>query len=61
VREVSVRKKCESACITPLHCAAVNPDTRALEALFRVVPDVHVVDADQRKLVHYAAACAGDG
>ena len=59
VREVSALKKADwsNRQITPLHCASINPDIGPLEALFRVSPDVNVADGDQKKLVHYAAAC----
>ena len=44
--------------ITPLHCACINPDPKYLKALLDAGPDVNTVDADLRKPVHYAAACA---
>ena len=46
---------------TPLHCACVNPNTGPLEALLKVNPDLNISDSDQKKLVHYAAACNGLG
>ena len=56
---MSAKKKAgwENRQITPLHCACINPSTGPLEALFKVCPDIHVSDRDERKLVHYAAAC----
>ena len=82
VRQTSAVKKADwfSRCVTPLHCACINPDTGKLslschtschscyspdtgplEALFRVNPDLYVTDSDQKKLVHYAAACQDVG
>ena len=53
IREVSVRKKGVKG-LTPLHCAAINPSTSALEQLYAICPDVNVADDDHRKLIHYA-------
>ena len=63
IREISARKKggLENKQITPLHCACINPDIGPLEALFKVCPDLYVADSEDRKLVHYAAACQEDG
>ena len=63
VREVSARKKggWENKQITPLHCACINPSTGPLEALFKVCPDLYIADSEDRKLVHYAAACEDVG
>ena len=56
LREASVKKKSHFG-LTPIHCAATNSDTRALEHLYRACPDVHISDDLGRKLVHYAAGC----
>ena len=63
IKEVSVNKKADysNRQITPLHCACINPNTGPLEAMFRVSPDLSAADLDQRKLVHYAAACSEVG
>ena len=63
VREVSAKKKAgyENKNITPLHCACINPSIGPLQALFRVCPDIYIADSDEKKLVHYAAACADVG
>ena len=63
VREGSARKKAgyENKQITPLHCACINPSIGLLEALFKVCPDLYIADSDEKKLVHYAAACEDDG
>lgn len=45
--------------ITPLHCACINPNVKYLEE-FTKVPgfrEWNMGDLDERKLVHYAAAC----
>ena len=47
--------------LLPLHCAAINPNTKYLQKLFAVVPDYQVKDCRGRKLIHYAAACEGSG
>ena len=59
IKEVSVNKKADysNKQITPMHCACINPDPGPLEAMFRVNPNLGQADLDQRKLVHYAAAC----
>ena len=58
VREASTFKKAtwSNRCITPLHCACINPDTGPLDALLRVNPDLNIADSDKKKLVHYASA-----
>ena len=56
LREASAKKKAHFG-LTPLHCAAINPDTRPLQHLFKVCPDLYLQDDQGRKLVHYAAAC----
>ena len=63
IKEVSVKKKADygNKQITPLHCACINPNTGPLEAMFRISPDLSMADTDQRKLVHYAAACSDVG
>ena len=63
VREASAVKKATWAnrCLTPLHCACINPNTGPLEALFKVNPDLNIADSDKKKLVHYAAACQDVG
>ena len=64
IKEVSVNKKADysNRQITPMHCACINPwSTGPLEAMFRISPDLSIADTDQRKLVHYAAACSEVG
>lgn len=47
--------------MTPLHCAAVNPNPKYLSQLLSVLPEYSIVDEKSRRLVHYAAACTGTG
>ncbi|XP_029642629.1 poly [ADP-ribose] polymerase tankyrase isoform X2 [Octopus sinensis] len=53
----SVTKKPFYSKITPIHCAAINPNVKYLQTLLNVQPEVNVVDKWQRRPVHYAAAC----
>lgn len=41
----------------PLHTAAINPNTKALAEIYDAHPDVHVVDGDGNKPIHFAATC----
>lgn len=62
IKKVSVTKKTTgNSSITPLHCAAINPNTEILEALLKISPEYSIQDENMRKLVHYAAACEGTG
>jgi len=62
VKSVSVVKKAmENKRITPLHCAAVNPNPKYLAALLSVRPDYNVLDTGNWTLIHYAAVCCNDG
>lgn len=45
--------------ITPIHCAAINPNSKYLKKLLTVVPDYDIMDSEKRKPIHYAAACEG--
>ena len=47
--------------ITPIHCAAINPNTKYLDKLFTVLPNLNITDADNWKPIHYASVCEGDG
>lgn len=47
--------------VTPMHCAAINPNVEILRAFIDLNGEVGVPDEKQRKLVHYAAACEGVG
>ena len=47
--------------ITPLHCAAINPNAKYLTTLLNVVPEYGILDAKQRRPIHFAATCEGPG
>ncbi|GAB1609603.1 poly [ADP-ribose] polymerase tankyrase-like isoform X2 [Argonauta hians] len=53
----SVTKKPFASKITPIHCAAINPNVKYLQTLLNIQPDINIVDKWQRRPVHYAAAC----
>ena len=53
VRDASVRKSGPDG-LTPLHCACLNPSSKALETLFAVTP-CNLVDHNSKSLAHYAA------
>lgn len=61
VMRVSVVKKCQFENITPLHVACINPNVKALKTLLSINPKYDVADTEGYKLIHYAAACEGDG
>eukprot|EP00727_Mastigamoeba_balamuthi_P010035 m51a1_g5654 putative poly [ADP-ribose] polymerase (2347) ;mRNA; r:873460-881811 len=57
LRAASVTKKPQwNRSVTPIHCAAINPSTRCLKALFAVVPEYGILDERRRRPIHYAAA-----
>ncbi|CAG2118208.1 unnamed protein product, partial [Medioppia subpectinata] len=61
-RSVSVLKKATgNSRITPLHCAAINPDGRHMQALLAQQPDFSVPDTQNWTPVHYAAVCEAPG
>lgn len=47
--------------ITPIHCAAINPNVKYLIALFSVLPEYGILDQKNRRPIHFAAACEGTG
>ncbi|XP_041358942.1 poly [ADP-ribose] polymerase tankyrase-like [Gigantopelta aegis] len=47
--------------ISPVHCAAINPNKKHLEELLSVESDYHSVDRKGRRPVHFAAACSSTG
>jgi hypothetical protein len=47
--------------ITPIHCAAINPNPKYLKTLLNILPEYGIVDSQLRRPVHYAAACEGTG
>ncbi|XP_038072455.1 poly [ADP-ribose] polymerase tankyrase-like isoform X2 [Patiria miniata] len=61
-RAVSVRKKpYANGKITPLHCAAINPNPKILDKLLSIAPGPFVLDKVGFLPIHYAAACEGSG
>lgn len=61
-RATSVTKKANSNMqITPLHCAAINPNESVLAKLLNVYPEYSMADKQGWRPIHYAAACKGTG
>ncbi|XP_033625691.1 poly [ADP-ribose] polymerase tankyrase-like [Asterias rubens] len=62
VKGVSVMKKClENNKITPLHCAAINPNPKILAHLLMFASNPSCTDSQGYELIHYAAACTSSG
>lgn len=60
--KASVHKKAsENEQVTPTHCACINPDPKYIKAMYEADPNLQLVDAKNRKPIHYAAACTGSG
>ena len=60
IRASSVTKKPhENKKITPIHCAAINPNVKYLKQLLDVEPDDSIRDEDNWQPIHYAAVCEG--
>lgn len=47
--------------ITPLHCAAINPNPEYLTALLNSRPDYSILDMQNWSVIHYASVCTGTG
>ena len=47
--------------ITPVHVACINPDARYIEKMVNLGSDWNCLEAINRKPIHYAAACEGEG
>ena len=59
-RSVSICKKAiGNSRITPIHCAAINPDPYFLTTLLTQRPDYSILDFDHWSPVHYAAVSEG--
>ena len=57
-KSTSVTKKTNGTFnITPLHCAAINPDAKVLETLLSINNEPNIFDDLLRRPIHYAAAC----
>ncbi|KAL4238217.1 hypothetical protein ACF0H5_002929 [Mactra antiquata] len=58
----SVKKKpWDNQSITPLHCAAINPNVAYLTRLLTIEPDINLEDRAHRRPIHFAAVCEGVG
>ncbi|XP_045173685.2 poly [ADP-ribose] polymerase tankyrase-like [Mercenaria mercenaria] len=58
----SVKKKpWDNKSITPLHCAAINPNVAYLKRLLTVEPNINLEDREHRRPIHFAAVCEGVG
>lgn len=62
IKRMNVTKKSLSSFrdITPIHCAAINPNGDILKYMLEVCGDIFVNDGDMRKPIHYAACAATD-
>ena len=49
----------ENLKLTPIHCAAINPNPKYLKQLLSIVPKYNIADQYRRQPIHYAAACEG--
>ena len=47
--------------ITPMHVVCINPDARFIERMVSLGGDWNCLDLSNRKPIHYAAACDGEG
>ena len=58
----STNKNCHTfGGITPMHCAAVNPNEKIIQALAAKGGDINLGDQEGWQPIHYAAACEGPG
>ncbi|CAG5125123.1 unnamed protein product, partial [Candidula unifasciata] len=56
----SVRKKpFSNDAITPLHCAAINPNVKYITRLLSIEPDINIQTQSRARPIHFAAACEG--
>lgn len=61
-KSVSVIKKAiYNDRITPIHCAAINPNPEYLTALLNSRPDSSILDQQNWSVIHYASICTGTG
>ncbi|CAF1971897.1 unnamed protein product [Rotaria magnacalcarata] len=54
-----IEKLGSNAQMTPIHCAAINPNSKYLKQLLSIVPEPNIKDKYERKPIHFAAACEG--
>ncbi|KAK3738945.1 hypothetical protein RRG08_006512 [Elysia crispata] len=56
----SVRKKpFSNDAITPLHCAAINPNVKFLTRLLSIEPDMNLQTRSRARPIHFASVCEG--
>ncbi|KAF8788729.1 Poly [ADP-ribose] polymerase tankyrase like protein [Argiope bruennichi] len=61
-KAASVTKKTQgNARITPLHCAAINPNPQYLTALLTLAPEYNISDDNGWRPIHYASVCKSTG
>ena len=51
------KKSLNNKFITPIHCAAINPNVSILKKLLELSLEYNITDEETRKPIHYAAAC----
>ncbi|XP_052272329.1 poly [ADP-ribose] polymerase tankyrase-like isoform X2 [Dreissena polymorpha] len=62
IMAASVKKKpWDNKSITPLHCAAINPNVSYLSRLLSIEPNINLEDRDHRRPIHFSAVCEGVG
>jgi ankyrin repeat protein len=54
-----VKKSIYTSRVTPLHCAAINPNPYYLQTLLNCKPEYTILDRNNWMPVHYAAVCVG--
>ena len=60
--KTSLTKKANTnLAITPVHICCINPDARYLEKLVELGCDWNCLDLENKKPIHYAAACESEG
>ncbi|CAF3793465.1 unnamed protein product [Rotaria socialis] len=59
-RASEVTKKAKDAYqMTPIHCAAINPNAKYLKQLLTIASEVNIPDKRNRRPIHYAAVSEG--
>jgi hypothetical protein len=58
-RPSAIKKTVGTMLITPVHCAAINPNADFLKVLLDLSNEQSIMDEIMRKPVHYAATCIG--
>ncbi|CAF3181779.1 unnamed protein product [Rotaria socialis] len=55
----AIKKTRANFMITPIHCAAINPNAKYLKQLLNIMPEYNILDKYERRPIHFAAACEG--